>query len=101
MAAAARASPPRRPGEKVSSALSNAAVKAIAYLATGAGFITFVGVTGAAVTWMRLNAAELPATQALQLVGIKHLVADGAVALVAFVVLMPSRTCVVVGPGAR
>jgi hypothetical protein len=75
------------PADKVTSALTDALVKAIAYLATGAGFLTFVGVTGAAVTWMRLNAAELPATQALQLVGPRHLVADGAVALIAFAVL--------------
>jgi outer membrane protein OmpA-like peptidoglycan-associated protein len=89
-------------GGKVSSALVDAAVKVIAYLATGAGFITFVGVTGAAVTWMRLNAAELPATQALQLVGIKYLVADGAIALVAFVVLgliAVTVTFVIDGPG--
>jgi len=75
------------PAEKVTGALTDALVKAIAYLATGAGFLTFIGATGAAVTWMRLDAAELPATQALQLVGVKHLVADGAVALIAFAVL--------------
>ena len=80
-------SDPERTTEKISSAFTDALVKGIAYLATGAGFLTFVGATGAAVTWMRLNAAELPATQALQLVGIKHLVADGAVALVVFAVL--------------
>ena len=38
------------PAEKVTGALTDALVKAIAYLATGAGFLTFIGATGAAVT---------------------------------------------------
>ena len=40
------------PVEQVSSALTDTLVKAIAYVATGAGFLTFVGATGAAVTWI-------------------------------------------------
>src|SRR5689334_2156688 len=68
-------------------AASDAVVKLIGFIATGTGFVTLLGVTGALVTWVRLREANLPATQVIGVIGIDHLVADGALALSLWVLL--------------
>jgi hypothetical protein len=62
-------------------------VKVIGAFFTTAGFLTFVAVTGGAITWVRFWAAQLPADQALQVVPRDDLIIVGAVALGLFTVL--------------
>jgi outer membrane protein OmpA-like peptidoglycan-associated protein len=75
------------PGQKVVDAVVSAATKIIGVLATTAGFLAFVAATGAAVTWVRLRAAKLPADRALEVVSQDQLIGAGQVALGIFVLL--------------
>src|SRR4051812_4515506 len=84
------ASPEPDPGTEegvISKALADAVVKLVGFLATGTGFLTLLGVTGAGVTWLKLKEAQLPATQVIGLIGIDHLVADGALVLAGWILL--------------
>src|SRR5918992_1344194 len=51
------------------------------------GFVVFLGATGAAVTWVRLQSAQLPADRALEVIPIEHFAEVGAVSLAIFVIL--------------
>lgn len=79
--------PPESALKPVTDAVVAAAVKGVAALATTAGLVTFVAVTGGAVTWMRLYTAQLPADRALEVIPQQDLVQVGAVSLALFVVL--------------
>ena len=71
----------------LSKALVDGLVKVIGAFFTTAGFLTFVAVTGGAITWVRFWATKLPADQALQVVPRDDQIIVGAVALGLFTVL--------------
>jgi hypothetical protein len=59
--------------------------QALPAIGSAIGFAGFVAVIGAAIEWIRFDAANLPATQAVLAVPEKELVIIGALALAAFV----------------
>jgi outer membrane protein OmpA-like peptidoglycan-associated protein len=61
--------------------------KVVTAFFTTAGFVVFLGATGAAVTWVRLQSAQLPADRALEVIPIEHFAEVGAVSLAIFVIL--------------
>jgi hypothetical protein len=66
--------------------LSELGWQALPALGSAIGFAGFVAVIGAAIEWIRFEAAHLPATQAVLAVPKQELVIIGALALSAFVV---------------
>jgi hypothetical protein len=78
---------PQASGDRILTAATDAVVKLIAFLATGAGFVTFVALAGAGITWVRFQGAELPASQALDVVPQDDLVGVGGIALGLFFLL--------------
>ncbi len=80
------ASAPEGGDEGVLSRLGGLAWQALPAIGGAIGFAGFVAVIGAAIEWIRFNAAHLPATQAVLAMPKQELVIVGALALGAFVV---------------
>jgi hypothetical protein len=68
-------------GESARAQLTSWAVSALPVIAGGIGFAGFVSLLGAGVLWIRFDAAELPADQALAKFPRGDLIATGAVTL--------------------
>lgn len=83
------------PGDAFTGGITGLVTKLFAFLGTGAGFLTFVALTGAAITWVRFAVAQLPADQAVGLVPRDDLIDVGSVAMMTFGVLGLSAVAVV------
>src|SRR5918992_148953 len=79
--------PAASPWKPVSDAFVSGLAKVVTAFFTTAGFVVFLGATGAAVTWVRLQSAQLPADRALEVIPIEHFAEVGAVSLAIFVIL--------------
>jgi ABC-type multidrug transport system fused ATPase/permease subunit len=86
MAAETNAKPEAAKEGGVLSRLSELFWQALPAIGSAVGFAGFVAVIGAAIEWIRFNAVNLPATQAVLAVPRQELVIIGAIALVGFVV---------------
>jgi ABC-type multidrug transport system fused ATPase/permease subunit len=73
------------PSEGLLGRLSELAWKALPAIGSAIGFVGFVAIVGGAVEWIRFDAANLPATQAVLAVPKQELVVIGALALGVFV----------------
>ena len=62
-------------------------VSALPAIAGGISFVGLVAILGAAITWVRFMAAQLPADQAISKIPKSDLAGIGAVSLVAFLIL--------------
>ncbi len=67
------------------SRLSELAWRALPAIGSAIGFVGFVAIVGGAIEWIRFDAAQLPATQAVLAVPKQELVVVGALALSVFV----------------
>lgn len=61
--------------------------KLAAALGTTAGLLTMLGVAGAWLMWVRLNAAQIPANESVQFAGISGFVVDGATSMAVFIAI--------------
>lgn len=66
--------------------LGELAWRALPAIGSAIGFVGFVAIIGGAIEWIRFNAANLPATQAVLAVPKQELVVIGALALGVFVI---------------
>jgi ABC-type multidrug transport system fused ATPase/permease subunit len=73
-------------GEGMLAHLSKMAWQALPAIASAISFVGFVALVGAAIVWVRFDAAHLPATQAMLALPRQELVAIGALALGTFVI---------------
>jgi hypothetical protein len=86
-AAAASAAPGSAAGsEGLLGRLSELAWRALPAIGSAIGFAGFVAIVGAAIDWIRFDAAHLPATQAVLAMPKQELVIEGARALIVFIV---------------
>lgn len=79
--------PAAKPGGRAQSQVVQWIVSALPAIAGGISFVGLVAVLGAAITWVRFAAAQLPADQAISKIPKSDLVGIGAVSLVAFMIL--------------